>query len=110
MLIPAVGQTAVPQVILDVKASGFKIEPEGEHTYLRVYDNGDVIFDDYKSSINGFYLYQSNLPSKRLAGFKTECKEHLYSGSESSYSFASPLKAIVTKVEYTLSQRMDFKL
>jgi hypothetical protein len=109
-IIPAAGQSTVPLVIIEVKASGFKIEPTADHTYLRVYDNGDVIFDDYKRSINGFSLNEFKLSPKEMIAFRIQLERASVLGWDESYSFSKPLTRIATKVEITIPRPNGFQI
>lgn len=110
LLTTAVVSQTTPQVILDVKASGFKVEPVGEHVYLRVYDNGLVEFDDYKASIRGFYLYESHLSPERLASLEDQLKSFTVSDIAASYPLKTPMKGIVRHVRITIPQPNGFQV
>ena len=95
------GQESVPLVIIDVKIS-FKTERLGYHTYLRVYDNGNVGFDDYKSSIKGFYHYSSHISSEQVANLLERLRSAEVTALKSKYPFGSPLKRLATQVKITI--------
>jgi hypothetical protein len=104
LLLPStflVAQKTDPQVILDVKASGFKIEPVGQHIYMRVYDNGVVAYDDYKPSIRAFYLYESRLSPTELASLKDFLQAFASKDIAPSYRVMAPLKDITRYLKIT---------
>jgi len=103
------GQETTTQLLLDVKASGFKIEPAGEHNYLRVYDNGFVEFEDYKASIRAFYLYRSQLSKKGLASLEDQLETFTVSDIAASYPLKSPMRRIVRHLKITIPQPNGFQ-
>src|SRR6185369_1169748 len=89
LIATARAQSPPVEVILDVKASGYAIEPFGEHVYLRVYANGHIAFDDFKPSINGFYLYERQISQVEIASLETKIRA-VSQMSESHYTLKSP--------------------
>jgi len=100
-LTSSVSQKTNPQILLDVKASGFRIEPVGEHIYLRVYDNGVVAYDDYKPSIRAFYLYESRLSPTELASLKEFLQGFASKDMAPKYRVVPPMKDITRYVKIT---------
>ena len=95
------GQQSVPLVIIDVQIS-FKTESSGSHTYLRVYDNGDVEFADYKSSIKGFYLYSSHISLGQVGDLLERLRSAEVTALKAKYPFGTPLKRLATQVKITI--------
>ena len=102
-------QTPSSDVVLDVKASGFKIEPVGEHIYLRVYADGHVAFDDYKPSIKGFYLNEAQISQDQLASLENQLRDLSKDKIATSYQLKSPLNPIVQHVKITIAQPNGFQ-
>jgi len=94
-------QQSIPLVIIDVKVS-FQTEPSGYQTYFRVYDNGDVEFDDYKSTIKGFYHYRTHISSEQVKTLLEMLRSTEVIALKAKYSFGGPLKRLATQVKITI--------